>query len=206
MLVGHGVLAEDDPGSRSNRPLRHLGVLAAAQPEAVVEQRLDAGGDLVGEDESTRRRVLDGGAGRVPTPGEEGRVDPSGVTPLEHRLHHPVDHVGVVPDQRVEHRHQPVRLDGHVVVEEGEEVAGVHRGHGAVARGGDPWLRLGDVAHGQAPFRGGGDLVGGASGVVVDDEHADRAAGRDVEPLDRLEEPGQGFLAPEGDDADGHVE
>ncbi|MDP8987868.1 MAG: hypothetical protein M3N11_05905, partial [Actinomycetota bacterium] len=62
MLVGHGFLAEDDPGSRSNRPLRHLGVLAAAQPEAVVEQRLDAGGDLVGEDESTRRRVLDGGA------------------------------------------------------------------------------------------------------------------------------------------------
>lgn len=71
MLVGDGVTTEHDPHTGSDRPLGHLGVRTTAQPEGVVEERSYAVGDLRGEEEPARRRVVEGGARRVAEPGEE---------------------------------------------------------------------------------------------------------------------------------------
>lgn len=206
VLVGHGILAEHDPRTGSNRPPGHLGVLAAPQPEAVVEQGLDTVGDLGGEEQATRCGVAHGCAGGVAAPAEQRLVDPSGVARLEHRLHHAVHHVGLVPGQRLEHGPQPVRGEGHVVVDEGDEATRPSRGDGAVAGRGDPWPRLAVVGHRKRAVDGGGDLPAGPAGVVVDDEHPNGAPGRDVELLERPQEPGQGPRAPVGDHADGHIE
>lgn len=205
MLVGDGVTTEHDPHTGSDGPLGHLGVRTAAQPEGVVEEGSDAVGDRRGEEEAARRGVVEGRARRVAEPGEERLVDPPGVARLEPRLHHSVDHVRLVLGQRLHHRGQPVRLDGHVVVDEGDEVTRARRPHGAVAGRRDPGPGLAGVADAERADGGGDDGEGRAVGVVVDDEHANRASRRDLEVLERPEQPGQGFPTAIGDHAHGHV-
>lgn len=204
--MGGGALGEDHPGPGPDGPPRHVGVLAAAQAEGVVEHRLDTLCDLGGEEEAARRGVVDEGAGRMATASEQRLVDPSRVAPLEHRLDHAVDHVGPVPAQRLDHVGQPARLDGHVVVQEGDELAWAGALEGPVAGRSDAWPGFPVVADRKRAAASSGDLSGRALRAVVDDDHPDRAPARDLELLERPEEAGEGLPAPVGDDAHRHVD
>jgi hypothetical protein len=206
VLVGDGAFGEDHLGSGANGSSRHLGVRTAAQPEGLVEQGREPVGQPGVEEQPSGGGVVEDRTGGVAPAGEQGRVDPRGVAGIEHRLDHAVDHVGAVLAPRIDHVRQPVRLDGHVVVEEDDEVTRAGTVNGAVASRGDPGPGLQLVGHGERTAGGGDDLAGRAVGVVVDHQHPSGAACWDVELLERPEEAGQGCRAPVGDDAHGHIE